>query len=307
VSAVRKVIVTVAPTGGFLTKRETPFVPTQPDEIAEDVFRCFNAGAAAVALHARRTDDLATCDPAIYRDINAQVRAQCGIIIGNSTGGGLNGDLVAPGSYGRLESLETERSRGSEGGADICSVNPMTVLGHSEAGDVLVSTSLEQSRALVGKMRRLGAKPEYEAFNPTHIMQDISALVAETKYDAPPWVSLCFGLQHIFQGAVPFSVRTMQYMVDQLPPGAQFNVSGQGLDQAQAVTASLLMGGHVRVGIEDSRWSTDGELRPNAWFVDWAVRQIRQLGLEVASPAEAREILGLVTEPKSPAALGMDA
>ena len=89
-----KVIVTIAPTGGMASKAQNPNLPTQPDEIADDVFRCYNAGASVVAVHARRPDHEATCNPEIYRKINALIRAKCDVVINNSTGGGINGDMV---------------------------------------------------------------------------------------------------------------------------------------------------------------------------------------------------------------------
>ena len=84
-----KVIVTIAPTGGMASKKQNPNIPTQPQEIADDVYRCYNAGASLVAVHARRPDDEATCNPEIYRKINGLIREKCDIIINNSTGGGI--------------------------------------------------------------------------------------------------------------------------------------------------------------------------------------------------------------------------
>lgn len=75
-------------------KSQNPHLPTQPAEIAEDVYRCYNAGASVVALHARRPDDQATCDAAIYRDMNQRIRERCDIVLNNSTGGGVRGDMV---------------------------------------------------------------------------------------------------------------------------------------------------------------------------------------------------------------------
>ena len=72
----RKVILTIAPTGGMASKAQNPHLPTQPEEIARDVFECYQAGASVVAVHARRPDDLATCNAAIYRDINRRIRDQ---------------------------------------------------------------------------------------------------------------------------------------------------------------------------------------------------------------------------------------
>ena len=91
----RKVIVTVAPTGGMAGKQQNPSLPTQPLEIAETVARCCELGASIAALHARgRSDDQATCDPAIYAEINALVRERCDIVINNSTAGGIDGDVI---------------------------------------------------------------------------------------------------------------------------------------------------------------------------------------------------------------------
>jgi uncharacterized protein (DUF849 family) len=89
-----KVIVTIAPTGGMAHKSQNPHLPTQPGEIAQEVYDCYNAGASVVAVHARRHDDGATCDAAIYRDINRQIRDKCDIVINNSTGGGVHGDMI---------------------------------------------------------------------------------------------------------------------------------------------------------------------------------------------------------------------
>lgn len=83
-----KVIVTIAPTGGTAHNSQNPHLPTQPEEIARDVYDCYNAGASVVAVHARRPDDGATCSPEVYADINDRIRSRCDIVINNSTGGG---------------------------------------------------------------------------------------------------------------------------------------------------------------------------------------------------------------------------
>src|SRR5260370_38989770 len=94
-------------------KRQNPHLPTQPAEIARDVYDCYNSGASVVAVHARRPDDGATCDPKIYRDINERIRTRCDIVINNSTGGGGRGDLVAPREQGTWGSRRGERVEGS--------------------------------------------------------------------------------------------------------------------------------------------------------------------------------------------------
>ncbi len=96
-----KVIITIAPTGGMATKQQNPNLPTQPGEIAESVYRSYNEGASICALHARRPDDQATCNPEVYGKMNSLIREKCDIIINNSTGGGVDGvpyvQFIAPG------------------------------------------------------------------------------------------------------------------------------------------------------------------------------------------------------------------
>jgi len=85
--APRKVIITVAPTGGMATKQQSPHLPTQPEEIADQVAECVEQGASIAALHARRPgDDAATCSPDVYARINELVRDRCDVVINNSTG-----------------------------------------------------------------------------------------------------------------------------------------------------------------------------------------------------------------------------
>src|SRR5260370_5205918 len=93
--ASNKVIITIAPTGGMASKAQNPKLPTQPDDIASDVYDCYNAGASIVAVHARRPDDEATCNPDTYRAINQRIRSRCDIVINTSTRCCVNGDMLA--------------------------------------------------------------------------------------------------------------------------------------------------------------------------------------------------------------------
>src|ERR1700676_2451412 len=112
----QKVIVTVAPTGGVGSKQQNPNLPTQPHEIAESVYRSYNEGASICALHVRRPDDQATCDPAIYGNANRLVGEKCDIIINNSTGGGVDGDMTREIRPGLEEIIFEERLKGFEAG-----------------------------------------------------------------------------------------------------------------------------------------------------------------------------------------------
>jgi 3-keto-5-aminohexanoate cleavage enzyme len=289
----RKVIVTIAPTGGMASKKQSPHIPTQPQEIADDVYRCYNAGASIVAVHARRPDDEATCDPAVYGRINELIRAKCDIIINNSTGGGINGDMVRKNPDGTWELIWEERLKGLEAGAEMCTLDPMTIVCSFEGREILMNTSPERCRELATKMKAKGIKPEWEVFSPTHLLQDVMTLLKAGLDEPPYFVNFVLGAERGFQGALPYSPKILQSMVDLMPEGAIFNVSAIGIAQLNAALQSLLLGGHVRVGLEDNLYFDRGVLATNVQLTERIVRIIRELGMEPATPAEARAIIGL--------------
>lgn len=289
----RKVILTIAPTGGMAHKTQNPHLPTQPQEIADDVIRCWNAGASVVAIHARRPDDGATCNADIYRDINTRIRARSDIVINNSTGGGVHGDMVKPLTGDRWEILWEERLKGMEAGAEMCTLDATTLNLSFEGKEILMDTSIARGRELAAGMKARGIKPEWEVFSPTHILQDTTTLINEGLDDTPYFVNIVMNVHRNFQNAMPYSPRYLQMMVDTLPRNSIFCVSGIGPSQLEANVASLLMGGHARVGLEDNLYFRQGELATNIQLTERIVRIIREMDMDVATPAEAREMMGL--------------
>jgi uncharacterized protein (DUF849 family) len=289
----RKVILTIAPTGGMASKAQNPHLPTQPEEIARDVYECYKAGASVVAVHARRPDHLATCDAAIYRDINRRIRDRCDIVINNSTGGGVNGDMVAQAANGYWEILWEERLKGLEGGAEMCTLDATTIIASFEGRELLMHTSPQRSRELAQLMQARGIKPEWEVFAHSHLVQDVTTLIADG-LDAPPYyVNIVLGTHRAFQNAMPYSPKTLQGMVDLLPGGAIFGVSGIGPAQLPCIANALLLDGHIRVGLEDNLYYSHGQLATNLQLTQRAARICTDLGFELATPNEARAILGL--------------
>jgi uncharacterized protein (DUF849 family) len=289
----QKIIVTIAPTGGMAYKSQNPHLPTQPDEIARDVYDCYNAGASVVAVHARRPDDGATCDASIYRDINRRIRDKCDIVINNSTGGGVHGDMIAQGSNGYWEILWEERLKGMDAGAEMCTLDATTIIASFGGKELLMHTSPERSKYLAQEMKKRGIKPEWEVFSPTHIVQDVATLTAAGFDEEPFFINLVLGVHCGFQNAMPYTPRVLQSMVDLLPKGSIFCVSGIGPAQLPAAMNSLLLGGHVRVGLEDNLYYRPGELATNVQLTERIVRLVREMGYEPATPAEARGIMGL--------------
>ena len=287
-------MVTIAPTGGMSMKTANPALPTQPQEIADDVYACYKAGASIVAVHARRPDDQATCNPDIYSDINARIRAKCDIIINNSTGGGNSGDMLIERPDGLWESNFEERLRGCDGtGAEMCTFDGVTVVDTVSEKEVVVITTPSRCETLVKRMVDRGIKPEWEVFSPEHILQDVTRLI-EKGYDKPPYyINMVLGGDKGFQGAMPYSPDVLDFMVKCLPPQSIWCVSGIGPAQLPASMQALLLGGHVRVGLEDNHYYARGQKATNLMLTERLVRIMNEMGIEPTSAAESREILGL--------------
>lgn len=288
-----KVVITIAPTGGVATKAQNPHLPTQPEEIAKDVYECYNAGASMVAIHARTPDDLATCNSSIYRQINGLIREKCDIIINNSTGGGMNGDMLIETPENGWEVSFEERLKGIDAGAEMCTLDPITMVASFLGKEMVMNTSPERTKKLAEEMYKRGIKPEWEVFSPPHLIQDVPAILDLGLDEEPPFVNIVLGMNKGFQGTMPYSPRYLQQMVDLLPKNSQFCVSGMGPAQLPAAMNSLLLGGHVRVGLEDNLFYRKGEAASNVQLIERLVRLVREMGFEPASPAEAREIIGL--------------
>lgn len=288
----RKVILTIAPTGGMADKNVTPHLPTQPQEIADDVVRCWEAGASIVAVHARRPDDQATCNAEIYADINDRIRSRCDIIINNSTGGGITGDMVREFAPGRKEIAFEERIKGTMAGAEMCTFDPHMQNMHRDDIELLLDTSWSRCLELGDAMKARGIKPEWEVMSLSDLnwVRDLIAL----GYDEPPYyINIVLGTNKLMSGATPYTPKNLQRFVEDLPENSLFCVSGVGPAQLPSSVHSLILGGQARVGLEDNVYYSRGRLATNVELVERMVRILRELNLEPATPAEAREMLGL--------------
>nr|WP_271213986.1 3-keto-5-aminohexanoate cleavage protein [Rhodococcus wratislaviensis]GLK41261.1 3-keto-5-aminohexanoate cleavage protein [Rhodococcus wratislaviensis] len=291
----RKVIVTIAPTGGMATKDENPHLPVTPEEIADDIAACVDAGASIAAIHARRPGDLqATCNPDVYATINELTRSRCDVVINNSTGGGVTGDMIKQYDTGEWRIDFRERMKGLEApGVEMATFDAETFVINGRGRELLCKTSPAECDEMAARMGELGIKPEWEVMNPAHLVQDCTRLIRSGFDSQPYWINVVLGLERPFQGAMPYTPRALHQMVEELPSGSELCVSAIGAAQLPAITHAVLLGGHIRVGLEDNLYYERGRLATNVELVERAVRIIRELGCEPATPAEARKILGL--------------
>lgn len=277
----RKVIVTAALTGGIQGRDVNPNIPEQPEEIIQAAYDCYNAGAAIVHIHARDREGKPTSNPAVYREIHEGIRARCNIILQDTTGGGPN---LTPEE--RIQAIEAE--------PEMASLNMGTLvrtIGQYK-GTVFRNTR-EDIEYFITEMNKRNIKPELEVYS--HPMIEEVERLIEKGLLSPPYV-INLVLAQPYQGALRGSMRNLLSLyTDYLPREALFTVTAIGQYQLPLTTMSMLLGGNVRVGMEDNVYYRKGELaRSNAQLVERAVRIARELEIEVASPDEAREMLGLM-------------
>jgi len=265
-------IITAALTGGVHGKEATPELPETPAEIAADAAACEDAGASVLHLHARRENGERAFSAERFQEITDAVRdATDDAVLQHSTGG-----TAAPDAL-RHEPLRTDPA------PEMASLD----MGPLNRYDRLTS---ENTRELVAslhsEMRERGIKPELEVFNDGHLNESLSIL---DELEDPPYLNFLFG-----GGTTsPPHPRNLVNRIEGLPEGVEFNVIGFGPHQLPMTTQSLLLGGHVRVGLEDNRYYKRGELATNEQLVARAARLSKELGRPVATPDQTRELLGL--------------
>ncbi|MXR50509.1 3-keto-5-aminohexanoate cleavage protein [Halovenus sp. WSH3] len=268
------VIVTAALTGGVHGKETSPHLPETPAEIGAAAAAAEEAGAAVVHVHARRDNGERSFSTERFQEIDDEIRARTGdIIIQHSTGGtGAPADL-------RHQPLRTGPP------PEMASLD----MGPLNRYDHLTS---ENTRGMVDalheEMTERGIKPELELFNDGHI-NEAHGLLDRRDLAEPVYATLIFGGGTLTRPTPPNLLNS----VENLPDGALFNTLGFGPHQLPLTTMGILLGGHVRVGLEDNVYYDDGELATNEQLVERTVRIAEELGRPVATPEQARAILGL--------------
>ncbi|HEY2059634.1 MAG TPA: 3-keto-5-aminohexanoate cleavage protein [Amycolatopsis sp.] len=288
-----EVIVTCALTGAGDTVGRSPHVPVTPAEIAASAIEAANAGAAVVHIHVREPGTGAPSrEVALYREAVRLIRESDVDVVVNLTAG-MGGDLVLDqedplkpvdgtdlvGALERLPHVE-------ELLPDICTLDCGS-LNFGEGSQLYVSTP-DMLRLGAGRIQELGVKPELEIFDTGHLWF-ASKMVEEGLIDAPPLFQLCMGIPY----GAPADPGLLGAMVKLLPEGAQWASFAIGRDQMPWVAQSVLLGGHVRVGLEDNLYLARGVKATNGQLVERAVGIVNDLGATVVGPDRARQILGL--------------
>jgi len=287
-----KTFLTCAITGNITKPEQSPYLPITPQQIADSALEAAEAGAAVAHIHVR---DPATGRPSmeidLYRDVMDRVRAKNrDLIINLTTGPGgrfvpseNDPKIAAPGTTltlpeKRVEHIELLRP-------DICTLDLNTM---NSGGEVVINTP-RNVRKMAAIMRAARVLPEIELFDSgdCHLARD---MFTDGSLEGPGLFSLVLGVKYGFNP----SPETMMYARGLLPEGAIWSGFGLGRTEFPMVAQAWLLGGHVRVGMEDNLYMSKGVLaKTNAELVTHAIGILKMLGANIASAKDAREMLKL--------------
>jgi uncharacterized protein (DUF849 family) len=292
----RKVMIACAVTGSADTPGRNPAVPVTPAQIAASAIDAAKAGAAIVHIHVRDSQTTRpSMDGALYREVVERIRASgIDVLINLTTGPGARfipgvDDPLKP-APGSTLSLPAERVRHVvELAPEICSLDMGSM---NMGGQVFINTPAHLE-AMAVAIRDAGVTPELEVFEAGHLM--LARRLIETGHVKPPGLfQICLGISW----GQPATSEAVAYMRGLLPPDCVWFAFGISLYQFPMAAQTVLLGGHVRVGLEDNLYLEKGKLTPsNAALVEKAVKIIEILGDHVATPADARQMLGLRARP----------
>ena len=277
------VVVTCALDGVLANRKQCPHIPYTPVEIAEEARRAYEAGAAAVHIHARNDDGTPTFSPAVFARIKAEVRARCPIILNFSTGT-------------ILEDVSEQETYIRESRPEIAALN-MGTMNYSKYSpkrkafdfDMVFPNTYGKIVKLLSAMNEAGVKPELECFDSGHT-QGVAPLL-DMGVLRPP---LQFSFIVNVLGGIPGHVESLQLQTRIMPAGSEWEVIGISHGQWRMLATALVLGGNIRCGLEDHLYLPSGEMaKSNGELVEVAVRLTRDVGRRPATVEEARQILGL--------------
>jgi 3-keto-5-aminohexanoate cleavage enzyme len=293
-------IITVAANGGVQGKESNSALPETPEEIAQSAYETYNAGASVIHIHGRDPNCLYNCtgEYSVYQKINRLVREKCPeMIINNTTGGGSTTTMEQ-----RYRCLDARPELATLNmGPDMSKLRlgarkpPLTHPREAMVIDDCVPYTYGIIAKLAAVMKKKGIKPEMEMYHAGQywVSQD---LIEQGLIEPPYSFQFVMGYQ-----TSPYPTpQNLLDMIRDLPRQSVFSVIGIGKYQWNMTTMGIILGGNVRVGLEDNVYMKRGEkLKSNAEAVEKIVRIARELGREIATPAQAREILGVSAVPSS--------
>lgn len=289
----KKIIITCAVTGGAPFNPKHPNFPVTPAQIADAAIEAYNAGAAVAHIHVRDQKTLEGArDPAQFRQVVDRIRQSgCPVII-NLTGGSGGFFLPDPAFEGRalpesdIASIEERMDHFRDCLPDMASLDITTGNQMEGKTEFVYLNTPRTLRAMAAQMKALGIKPELEVFSAGDIVLG-KEMIEQGLIEGPPLFQFVLG---VLWGA-PADTASVHYMQSLLPPGAEWAALATGKLQMPMVAQAALLGGHVRVGLEDNLYLKRGVFASNGQLVERAIEIVTRLGYEVATVDETRQIL----------------
>ncbi|MGO9882460.1 MAG: 3-keto-5-aminohexanoate cleavage protein [Solirubrobacteraceae bacterium] len=288
--------ITCAVTGAGDTVARSPHVPVTPEEIAASAIDAARAGAAVVHIHVRDPDTARGArDVSLYRRAVGMIRDADVDVVLNLTAG-MGGDLVLGGPHSPLplDDAGTDMAGAMERLAhveelqpEICTLDCGT-MNFAAGGDYVMANTPEMLRAMAGRIKELGVRPELEVFDSGHLVM-VKDLLDEGLIEDPVLIQLCMGIRY----GAPDDPLTLLGLVNQLPAGTVFSAFSIGRMQLPYVAMAVLAGGNVRVGLEDNLYAGPGEKATNAQLVERATTILEAMNVRVLTADEVRERLRL--------------
>jgi len=288
VSEARPCVISAALTGVLARRDLCPAIPYTPKEIGEEAKRAADAGAAIVHIHARADDGGPSWDVETFRAIFSEVRARSDVIINFSTGAV---GLAPEERIEHIRELKPEIAALNMGSMNyaLYSARRKEII-----HDHVFANPFRDIRFFLETMNEARVRPEMECFDTGHIGN--TAPLIDMGILKPPYqFSLIMGVL----GGIPASTENLANQVRNLPEDSHWQVIGISLAQWQLAGAAITLGGNVRVGLEDNFYLEEGVMaKSNGDLVEKAARLCRELGRDVASISEARELLALDPTPR---------
>jgi 3-keto-5-aminohexanoate cleavage enzyme len=278
-----KVIITAALTGVATTRKQCPYIPYTPEELAEEAYRAYNAGATVVHIHARENDGSPTQRVEVYEEILKRTREKCPVIINFSTGAI---GIPVEERIAHVRDLKPEIGALNMGSMNYAKFSERENKFHF---DSVFANPFKDIIKYLEAMNANGVKPELECFDTGHV-GNAEPLIKMGILQEPIQFSLILGVL----GGISPTTQNLCHMVSLLPPRSTWEVIGISHVQWKLIAAALSLGGNIRVGLEDNFYLNANEMaKSNGELVEKAVRMTEDTGRQVASIDEARKILSL--------------
>jgi uncharacterized protein (DUF849 family) len=290
------VFITCAVTGAGDTAGRSPLVPVTPEQIAAAAIEAARAGAAVAHIHVRDPETgRGARDPRLYREVVDRVRSADVDVVLNLTAG-MGGDLVLGGEDAPLphDAAATDMAGAAERLEHIAQLLPEIctldcgTMNFAAGGDYVMVNTPGMLRAMARRVQELGVRPELEVFDTGHLVM-VKQLMADGLIDPPPLIQLCTGIPY----GAPDDPGTLLAMRNQLPDDAVFSAFSIGRMQLPFVALAPIVGGNVRVGLEDNLMLARGVPATNGQLVERAVQILQAMNVRILTAAEVRTKLGL--------------